>query len=124
MGIRHLCPGHIWAYTLCARSVRTQLENHEGQGEVYRVLRRMEDEHVQQAQKWEYKKECLHQERQRLLEMAMSAFCKVVYVDRGLHHTTLVHGGGPGGDPQVISSAYEEGSPRAMVRSPRGAQYA
>ena len=51
----------------------------------------MEEEHVHAAQKWDYKKECLHQERQRLLETSMKAMGKVVNVDNASRVSSLVH---------------------------------
>ena len=94
--------------------------------EMHRVLQRMESEHMQAAQRWEYKRECLHEERKHLMEQAMKAFCKVVYVDRAdktrpenqigpaypqpvtvvgraSDHRTLVHGFAPGGDPDIVA---------------------
>lgn len=70
--------------------------------EAHRVLKRMEEQHLQAAQKWEYRKECLQHERTRLMELAMSAFCKVVYMERGLGNHSLVHGKEPMADPQVL----------------------
>ena len=73
--------------------------------ETYAVLQRMEAEHLEAAQKWEYRRECLNQERLRLMELAMKAFCKVVYVDQREDFKTLVHGYKPGGDAHGTSIA-------------------
>jgi hypothetical protein len=81
--------------------VREHLGRVDGPTEVAAVLRRMEEEHVKAEQKWLYKRMCLHQERMRLMEISMSAFCKAVYVDRGLQYRSLIHDSGPGGDPQI-----------------------
>jgi hypothetical protein len=53
----------------------------------------MEEQHVQAAQRWEYKRECLKHERSQLLELTMQAFCKVVYIgtERQPNHTSLLH---------------------------------
>ena len=83
--------------------------------EVYRVLLRMEKEHVQAAMRWEYKRETLQQERQRLMEMAMKAFCKVVYVDRGLEYRTLMSNFRGQGDPQVLASSFDKPKPQRMA---------
>lgn len=89
--------------------VRKQMKKTKGtKTEVSRVLRRMEHEHLEAAQKWEYRRECLQQERMRLMELAMAAFCKVVYEDRGLNNNrSLVHGRSPLGDPQILWSTLD-----------------
>ena len=74
--------------------VRSSLASMKGathKSEMHKVLRRMEDEHLKAAQRWDYKKTCLQQERTRLMELAMEAFCKVVYVDRGWREHTANH---------------------------------
>jgi len=87
--------------------------------EVLRALKRMEDEHLRAEQKWAYKRECLQQERMRLMELAMAAFCKVVYVDRALDHRTLKHASGPGGDIMVQEKADVPVTPRMATPPPR-----
>lgn len=84
--------------------VRKQLDSLQGpDGEMHKSLRRMEDEHLKAAQRWDYKKTCLQQERTRLMEQAMEAFCKVVRVDRGWREHTAMHGvvGGDRGADQA-----------------------
>lgn len=70
--------------------------------ETHRVLQRMEKEHLEAAQRWEYKSVCLQEERKRLMELAMKACCKVVYSGHVRNHRTLVHGHLPGGDPEAV----------------------
>ena len=73
--------------------------------ETHRVLQRMEKEHLEAAQRWEYKSVCLQEERKRLMELAMKACCKVVYSGPMRNHRTLVHGHIPGGDPEIVPTA-------------------
>ena len=56
------------------------------------------------------------------MEMAMKAFCKVVYVERGLDHRSLVHGHGPVGDPQIQSSAFDPLSVPRLLAPPSSEQ--
>ena len=59
--------------------------------DVVKGLRRMEDDHVKAAQRWEYKRQCLQQERTRLMELAMEAVCKVFWTPERTptNHTLL-----------------------------------
>lgn len=89
--------------------VQKHLEGMEGSSgtETHRVLQRMEKEHLEAAQRWEYKSVCLQEERKRLMEQTMKEFCKVVYVNRAfqgraIEHRTLVQGHLPGGDPETV----------------------
>jgi hypothetical protein len=83
--------------------VRKQLDSLQGsKGEMQKVLRRMEDEHVKAEQRWEYKRVCLQEERTRLLELAMKAFCKIVYTDRTSHKTTTLQHGHEPSEPTVL----------------------
>ena len=80
--------------------MRKQLSAYRGpEGPVTAALKRMEEQHLQAAQRWEYKRECLKQERGQLLEMTMQAFCKVVYVGVGTQrvpsHSSLLSNSPP-----------------------------
>ena len=79
--------------------VRGQIKSYRGpKDQTYFALKRMEEEHMEAAQRWEYKRECLKQERSQLLELTMEAFCKIVYKNHSLDHCSLIHGHRPGGD--------------------------
>lgn len=73
--------------------VRGQIKSYKGpKDQTYHALKRMEEEHMEAAQRWEYKRECLFQERSQLLEQTMQAFCKIVYKDHTSDHCSLIHG--------------------------------
>ena len=110
------------------KRIRKQIKAQRGPGgAVMATLRRMEQECLEASQRWDYKKECLAQDRRQLAELAMKAFCKIVYVDHGAVHQTLMHGVAPGGDslaPQgeevdVASRPLEIGT---KLAAPRAAQ--
>eukprot|EP00325_Prymnesiales_sp_UTEX-LB-985_P025378 CAMPEP_0174733754 /NCGR_PEP_ID=MMETSP1094-20130205/61962_1 /TAXON_ID=156173 /ORGANISM="Chrysochromulina brevifilum, Strain UTEX LB 985" /LENGTH=201 /DNA_ID=CAMNT_0015936455 /DNA_START=116 /DNA_END=721 /DNA_ORIENTATION=- len=72
--------------------VQTQIKAYDGpKDKVYEALKRMEDEHMQAAQRWEYKRECMREERRELLELTLQAFCKIVRVDHAPRHQSLIH---------------------------------
>lgn len=101
-------------------SVRSQLSSYEGpHDQVYAALIRMEEQHVRANQQWEYKRECLLQERTRLQELSMQAFCKVVYVDRGWRQGTLIEGiSGEEIGKDLPQSAYPQFDKEASISSP------
>ena len=61
------------------RRLQKQLEAHNPGKHVRAALERMHQQSIRTAQNVEYRAEVLRQERARLLELAMQAFCKVGY---------------------------------------------
>ena len=68
------------------------------------------------GQQWEYKRECLVQERTRLQELAMQAFCKITYVDREWSQRTLIDGAGRQNAQK--GNIYLQFDPEATLGSP------
>jgi len=122
------------------RRLQRQLEQYQPSDGVRATLERMHHQSMRTKQAVEYRAECLRQERARLLELAMSAFCKVGYsvaessnsatshLPTCGHFHTLLHGEYGAADvntteslakivPQVTAPPLTSG--RASPRSPK-----